>query len=562
MDEVKGGQLLVEALQAEGMDTVFGLIGSHVTEIYNALLGAPQIRHIAVRHEQAAAYMADGYARATGRPGVCVVTAGPGATNTLTATATAFADSSPTLTIAGQVPSHVLGLGKGVFHESPDQLGIFRPVTGWTGRPRTAGEIPRLVHAAFRALRGRRPRPAYLEIPCDLLEGTTKREPWEPRAVRLPRAPEAEVRKAAACLRESAAPALWAGGGVIRSGASEELRALAETLGAPVFTTCNGKGAIPADHDLALDYWLPAADHGAPPRQRRRRHDLALDCRLPAGPAVDLLNMADLVLAVGTRFTAMATGGWRIALPRLLQVDIDPSEIGKNYPVEVGLVGDAKIVLRQIREALAKGGFGERPSRAADVARVRGLVHAEAEHRFPEALRLLRDVRATLDRDAIVVCDITTLATLGRRYFPVYEPMTFLCPLGFGTLGYAFPAALGAKVGQPERQVVAVCGDGGFLFNAQELATAVQDRLSVVVLLINDGGYGAFREWQRKHGSERVKAVDLLTPDFMLLAQAFGAVGMRAKGLEDVGPLLKAACKETKPVLLEVPVALQHPGFG
>lgn len=562
MDEVKGAQLLVEALHAEGVNAVFGLIGSHVMEIYNALQETQQIRHIAVRHEQAAGYMADGYARVTGWPGLCLVTAGPGATNTLTATATAFADSSPTLTIAGQVPSHVLGLGKGVFHESPDQLGIFRSVTGWHGRPRTVGEIPRLLHAAFRALRRGRPRPAYLEIPCDLLEGTAKRGPWVPRAVRLPRAPQAAVRKAAACLRESVAPALWAGGGVIRSGASEELRALAETLGAPVFMTCSGKGAIPADHDLAVDYWLPAADHGAPLRQGRDRSDQALDNRLPAGPAIDLLNMADLLLAVGTRFTAMATGGWRITLPRLLQIDIDPNEIGKNYPVEVGLVGDAKIVLRQIHEALVEEGCRQRPSRAVDVARVRALVQSEAEQRFPDALRLLRDIRASLDRDAIVVCDITTLATLGRRYFPVYEPRTFLCPLGFGTLGYAFPAALGAKVAQPARQVVALCGDGGFLFNAQELATAVQNRLNVVVLLINDGGYGAFREWQRKHASGSVVAVDLLTPDFMALARAFGAVGMRAKGLEDVGPLLEAACKETGPVLLEVPVALQHPGYG
>lgn len=538
LEEVKGGHLLVEALQAEGVDTVFGLIGSHVTEVYDALLAAPEIRHIDARHEQAAAHMADGYARATGRPGVCLVTAGPGATNTLTATATAFADSSPLFNIAGQVPSDVLGLGKGVFHECPDQLGIFRPVTGWRGRPRAVSEIPRLVHAALRALRVRRPRPAYLEIPCDLLEGTAKRETWVRRGVKSLRAPDAEVRKAAACLRESVAPALWVGGGVIRSGASQELRALAETLGGPVFTTCSGKGAIAADHDLALDYWLPTA------------------------PAVELLKTTDLVLAVGSRFTAMATAGWRISLPRLIQIDIDPGEIGKNYPVEVGLVGDAKIVLRQIREALAEEGYGQRPSRAADVARVRRLVQADAEQRFPDALQLLRDMRSVLDRDAIVVCDITTLATLGRRYFPVYEPRTFICPLGFGTLGYAFPAALGAKSGQPDRQVVALCGDGGFLFNAQELATAVQNQLNVVVLLINDGGYGAIRDWQRKHANGRITAVDLHTPDFGVLAQAFGAVGMRAGQLKDVGPLLQAACKENRPVLLEVPVTLEHPGFG
>ncbi len=538
MDAMTGAQLLVDTLRAEGVDTVFGLIGSHVTAAYDALLGAPEIRTIDARHEQGAAYMADGYARATGRPGVCLVTAGPGATNTLTATATAFADSSPILVIAGQVPSDVLGLGKGVFHECADQLGMFRSVTGWTGRPWRASEIPGLVRDAFTTLRRARPRPAYLEIPCDLLEVTAPRASLGPSESRSPRAPDVEVRKAVGMLRASWAPALWAGGGVIRSGASQELRALAEALGAPVFVTCSGKGAIPADHPLAVDYWLPAE------------------------PARSLLKAADLVLGVGTRFTSMATTGWRVPLPRLLQIDIDPGEIGKNYPVELGVVGDARTVLRQIREAAAEEGWGDRPSRAAEVARVRRLVEADAARRFPDSLRLLRDIRATLDREAIVVCDITTLATLGRRYFPVYEPNTFVCPLGFGTLGSAYPIALGAKAGRPDRQVVALCGDGGFLFNVQELATAVQSGLNVVVLLINDGGYGAIRDWQRRHASGRFTGVDLHTPDFVTLAQAFGAVGVRAKGVEDAGDLLRAALRESRPVLLEVPVTLEHPGFG
>ena len=535
--EIKGGRLLVEALRSEGVDTLFGMIGSHVTEVYDAL-PASGIRTIDVRHEQAAAYMADGYARVTGRPGVAVVTAGPGALNTLTGVGTAFADSSPILVIAGQVPSDVLGLGKGAFHECPDQLGIFRSITGWSGRPKSVAEIPDAVHDAFAELRGARPRPAYLEIPSDLLERTGVATGAGPRPTPVRRAADADVRRAAARLARSVAPALWAGGGVLRSGASAELRVLAEALGAPVFVTCGGKGAIPADHPLAVDYWLPAE------------------------PAQALLAASDLVLAIGSRFTSMATAGWTLPMPPLVQIDLDPAELGKNYPVALGLVGDAQTVLGQILEAAPPGGWGRRASRVGAVARVRATVEAEAGRRFPDALRLLAAIRSAAGRDAIVVCDITTLGTLARRYLPVYEPRTFICPLGFGTLGSAYPLALGAKAGQPTRSVVAICGDGGFLFNAQELATAVQCGLDVVTVIVNDGGYGAIRDWQRRHAGGRFVGVDLHTPDFVGLARSFGAEAVRADTLESVGALLETALRARRPAVLEVPVTLEHPGFG
>jgi len=532
----KGGRLLVEALRREGVDTLFGMIGSHVTEVYDALPGSG-IRAIDVRHEQAAAYMADGYARVTGRPGVAVVTAGPGALNTLTAVGTAFADSSPILVIAGQVPSDVLGLGKGAFHECPDQLGVFRPLTGWSGRPKSAGEIPDAVHEAFAELRSARPRPAYLEVPSDLFEqpGVAAAEP---RPTPRRQAADADVRRAVARLAGSVTPALWAGGGALRSGASAELVALAEALGAPVFMTCGGKGAIPADHPLAVDYWLPAE------------------------PARALLAASDLVLAVGTRFTSMATGGWTVPMPPLVQVDLDPAEVGKNYPAALGLVGDARTVLRQILEAAPAEGWGRRASRAGAVARARAVVETEASRRFPDAMGLLAAIRSAAGREAIVVCDITTLGTLARRYFPVYEPRSFICPLGFGTLGSAYPLALGAKAAEPSRAVVAICGDGGFLFNAQELATAVQCGLDVVAVVVNDGGYGAIRDWQRRHAGGRFVGVDLHTPDFVALARAFGAEASRAETLEAVGGQLETALRARRPAVLEVPVTLEHPGFG
>jgi acetolactate synthase-1/2/3 large subunit len=534
---VTGGQLLVDALRTEGVDTLFGMIGSHVTAVYDAALGA-SLRTIDVRHEQAAAYMADGYARVTGRPGVAVVTAGPGALNTLTGVGSAYADSSPVLVIAGQVPSDVLGLGKGAFHECPDQLGMFRSITGWSGRPKSVAEIPEAVHDAFAALRGARPRPAYLEIPCDLLDGTGLAGGAGPRPTPSRPAADADVRRAIALLQGSVAPALWAGGGVLRSGAGPELGSLARALGAPVFMTCGGKGAIPADDPLAVDYWLPAE------------------------PARGLLAASDLLLAVGTRFTSMATGGWTLPLPRLVQIDIDPGELGKNYPLELGLAGDARTVLRQLVDAAPPGGFSPRASRAPGVTRVRTAVEAEARRRFPDSLGLLAAIRSAASREAVVVCDITTLGTLARRYFPVYEPRTFICPLGFGTLGSAYPLALGAKAGRPDRPVVAICGDGGFLFNAQELATAVQCGLDVVVVLVNDGGYGAIRDWQRRHAGGRFVGVDLHTPDFVGLARSFGAEAVRAETVDAVGPLLEAALRGRRPTVLEVPVTLEHPGFG
>jgi acetolactate synthase-1/2/3 large subunit len=284
-----------------------------------------------------------------------------------------------------------------------------------------------------------------------------------------------------------------------------------------------------------------------------------VDYWLPAEPARALLESADLVLAVGTRFTSMATAGWRLRMPGMVQVDVDPGELGKNYPIEAGLCGDAGAVLRQLRAAV---GGGPRAWRADAVARVRREVEEAAARSFAESHRLLGAIRSRLRRDAIVVCDITTLGTLARRYFPVYEPRTFVCPLGFGTLGSAYPLALGAKRGRPERQVVAICGDGGFLFNLQELATAAQHGLGVVALVVNDGGYGAIRDWQRRHAGGRFTGVDLVAPDFMGLAQAFGVVGLRAKGADDVGDVLEAALRETRPVLLEVPLTLEHPGFG
>jgi acetolactate synthase-1/2/3 large subunit len=539
-----GGRILVGALRAEGVDTVFGLVGSHITAVYDALHGAPEIRVIDARHEQGAAYMADGYARVTGRPGVCLVTAGPGATNTLTAVATAFADSSPLLVIAGQVPSALVGRGKGAFHECPDQLGMFRSVSKWHARAESTDAIPGLVREPFDALRAGRPRPAYLEIPCDLLDaraglarGESDHHGKAPAV--LPRPLDgAALGRAVGLLRASRAPAVWAGGGVIRSGASGSIRALAERLGAPVFMTLSGKGSLPADHPLAVDYWLPAP------------------------PAQALLDDSDLVLAVGTRFTSMATAGFSVPLPRLVQVDIDAGEIGRNYPVEVGLVGDARAVVEQLHAALAHGDGPVRESRAAAVAGVRQRIEAEASTRFADGLGLLQELRRTLDRDAIVVCDITTLGTLARRYFPVYEPGSFICPLGFGTLGSAYPLALGAKAGQPDRQVVAICGDGGFLFNLQEMAAAVQCGLSVVAIVVNDGGYGAIRDWQRRHAGGRLTGVDLHTPDFGALARAFGALSLCAKDPAELGEELAVALRASRPVLLEVPVTLEHPGFG
>ncbi|MCX6031548.1 MAG: thiamine pyrophosphate-binding protein [Chloroflexi bacterium] len=534
MATMTGGQAVVEALRAEGVRTVFGIPGLHTLHIYEALRTCPTIRHITTRHEQGAAFMADGYARATGEPGVCLTITGPGATNTLTALGNAYSDSSPVLCISSEVATGFIGQDKEVFHEIKDQLGLFAGVTAWNERVASVAEIPGAVQRAMRSLRTGRPRPAHLDVPIDLLAATGEVEiaPLEP--VERPAADPKQVCAAAALLAGARAPLIYAGGGAVLSGASAALVSLAERLGAPVVSDYMGKGAFPEDHPLSL---------GCGPWRR--------------GLIADYLARADLLLVVGARLGQIETRDWTLPLPKtLVHVDIDPTVIGRHYPATVGVVGDARQALEQIAEALKGMALHPGPSPAMEIARWQAAERAQLQGE--PGFDFMMAMQAVLARDAIVVNDAALVNAWTARYLPTCTPRSFLFPNGFAALGFGLPAALGAKVACPERQVVVVCGDGGFLFTAQELATAVQYGLNVVVMIFNDNSYGSIARLQRTYFGPTF-AADLVNPDFVRLAEAFGAWATRASTPEEVGAALAAALRANRPALIEVPVRLEPP---
>ena len=537
MAQVSGAESLVRSLVAHGVDTVFGLPGVQIMPIFDALHGHPEVRVVNVRHEQAAAYMADGYARASGRPGVALVVPGPGALNAAGALGTAYSASSPVLLISGQIGTGDLGRRRGVLHEVDDQLEVFRPLTKWSHRVMEADGIPGAVRRAFHELCTGRPRPVELELPPDVLTAPAPEGDEGPDTYAPPAPTPEAVADAAQLLSNAHRVLIWAGGGAVRSHAGEELAAVAELLGAPVVTTPEGKGAIPEDHPLSL---------GA--------------CYSTFGPAQWLAPQADVVLAVGTRFTLPMTGPWSLRPPQaLVQIDIDPEEVGQSYPAQVGLVGDARLALGALRERLEGA---QRASSWTQEEFHAARLQAEQEvHELTSfQLPIVNALRQEMDRDAVLVSGVTNVAYWANLAYPVYEPDTYLTSSYFATLGFAFPTALGAKVARPERQVVALTGDGGFLYDVGELATAVQHGINIVVVVFNDNAFGASLNDQQTRYQGRVIGTQLHNPDFVKLAESFGAVGMRAQP-EEFGPALRQALSAQRPVLLEVPIPTQTPPF-
>ena len=529
-----GGEAVVRSLAAHHVDTVFGIPGTHNLAIYEALRQTDGIRHILARHEQGAAFMADGYARASGQVGVCVSTTGPAALNTLASLGTAYSDSSPVLCIASQIPAAGIGLDKGFLHECHDQLGSFAPVTKWRARADTVAAIPEVLREAFAQMQTGRPRPTAVEIPCDTLDASD--DVAITVAATAPRlTPDAEqVEEAAQLLRAARRPVIWAGGGVISSDAGTALRQLAERLQAPIFTTVLGKGAVAEDHPLAAGNAL--------------LH--------PAARA--FLAECDLMLAVGTRFTEEETDRWGLRLPdSLIHIDIDPEEINRNYPATVGIVADARAALQEFNARLQNLGKQEHRE-AVEIANMRQEVWRYCQARAPEGVELVQTLRTALPRETIVVSDLTVAAYWCRRLLDIYEPRTYIYPWGFCTLGFGLPAAIGAKVARPDRPVVVLCGDGGFLFNCQELAAAVQSKVPLVVLVFNDSAYGVLRPQQEvRYGGAH--AVDLVNPDFMALAGAFGVDGCRVTSIEQLGPTVAKAIEADKTTVIELPGTLPWP---
>ncbi len=531
-----GAHLLVESLVAEGVDVLFGIPGVGTLAVYDAFVDHPELRHIEVRHEQSAVFMADGYARASGRVGVAFTSNGPGALNTITAMSTANNDSVPVLHMVSENPPQVRRKGKGHFHDISDQFGIFRPVTGHAAQVALAEEIPAAVSAAFFALRNRRPRPALVEFANEAFTTETAAMPL-PMTQRVERQPDAAAVAAAAdVLAGAKRPVVWAGGGIATAEASAALTRIVERLGAPVITTQKGKGAVDSDHPLHLGNWANEQ------------------------PTRDLIDACDVLLAVGTRFSYFPTGGWSLRLPdRIVQIDIDPAEIGRNYRVEAGIVADSLLALEAIEAELDRIGHEPLPWRDQEVAAT--LARITKAVGIPVEIQVLDQIRSVLPPESLVFNDPTTIAFWARSHWRTDRPRTWFVPSGFGTLGFALPASIGARIARPDVPSVAVIGDAGVMFTIQDLMTAVQENVPAIVMVFNDEGYGVERRHQ-DHLYGRRSGVDVRPPDFVAVARAFGARGIRVDDLSRVGETLESVLEAEGPTLIEIPNRFDHPGYG
>ena len=533
MPQMTGAEALTRQLRSEGVDTVFALPGVQIMDAFDALYAhRDAIRLIHTRHEQATTYMADGYAKSSGKVGVALVVPGPGALNAAAGLGTAYASSSPVLLISGQIASTSLGRRRGELHEVEEQLDVFKPITKWNHRVTRVDAIPEAVHAAFRELRTGRPRPVELEIPPDTLAASADARIIE--AENYPgHAPDPEqIEAAARLLARAERPAILAGGGTVTAGASAELVALAELLQAPVITNQQSKGIIADEHPLHLgvNYIIT--------------------------PVEALLRDTDVLLCVGTRLLIRDADA--DAMPTIIHIDIDETEIGKNFTTEIGIVADAREALQHLLQQL--GTAGPRESREDEISTLRAAFRDGVRELAPEQTNIIDVLRSELDDDAIIVSGVTNIGYWSIIMMPVDKPRLFLTSSYFGTLGYAFPTALGAKVAHPEKQVVALCGDGGFLYSPQELSTAARFGINVVAIVFNNNAYGASR-WDQIHRfDEHFIGTDLHNPDFMKLAEAYGVAGLRCRA-EDLGASLKEALSLDAPVLLEIEVPIMMPPF-
>jgi acetolactate synthase-1/2/3 large subunit len=525
MARMTGGGALVEMLRRNQVDTIFALPGVQNDALFVAFYDAGEaLRVIHTRHEQGAAYMAFGYARATGKVGAYAVVPGPGMLNTTAALATAYATNAPVLCISGQVASDLIGRGFGLLHEIPDQLGILERLTKWAARIEHPTQTGRLVNEAFRQLCEGRPRPVGLEIPPDVLALAI--EVLLPAVESSPEiaAPDPElIDKAAALLADAKKPLFFVGSGAV--GATEEVLVIAEMLDAPVVSFTGGKGIVSDRHYLAQ----------------------------PALAGHELWRETDIVLAVGTRLHQPLTR-WGVDRDlKLIRIDIDPVEITRIARPALGIVADAKPALAALYRALERRA-PKRHSRKDELEALKSRTLASLADKLGPQCEYLKVIRAELPDEGIYVEDLTQVGYVGRMAFPVYHPRTYIHSGYQGTLGFGFATALGAKVGRPDRPVVSVSGDGGFMYNVQELSTAVKHGIDIVAIVFADGAFGNVRRMQKEDYGNRLIGVDLLNPQFPKMAESFGAAGVRTTTPEGLGRELAAALKRRGTTLIEVSV--------
>ncbi len=529
-----GAQIVWEALVREGVTTVFGYPGGAILPAYDAMLEYP-IRHVLVRHEQGATHMADGYARASGEVGVAIATSGPGATNMVTGIATAMLDSSPILCITGQVGSKVIGTD--AFQET-DVTGVTLPITKHNYLVSDVDDVAPTIHEALYVARSGRPGPVLVDITKDAQQASTEMQ-WDPGAVKLPgyrpdlRASDAEYRRAAELINGSKRPLILAGHGVQLAGASAEVRQLAERADMPLAMTLLGIGGFPALHPLNLgmmgmhgEAWVNQA-----------------------------VQEADLLLALGMRFDDRVTGNVKTYAPnaRKVHIDIDPSEFNKNVQVDVALAGDLRMVLEELSPLIAAG---NRKSWLAAIREMKGEVAVRDIQNLPDsghlyAAHVIHDIWRLTKGKAVVVTDVGQHQMWEAQYYHHEQPRSLITSGGLGTMGFALPAAIGAKLAQPDAEVWVVAGDGGFQMTMAELATIAQEKIKINVAIINNGYLGMVRQWQEFFYERRYAATPLLSPDFAKLAECFGLTGMQVDKRQDVVPSVERARADERTVVID-----------
>ncbi|CAB4322763.1 MAG: biosynthetic-type acetolactate synthase large subunit [Actinobacteria bacterium] len=544
--KTNGGAALIKSLELEGVEVIFGLPGGAILPVYDPIIDSP-IRHILVRHEQGAGHMAEGYAHATGRPGVAMVTSGPAATNIVTPLADAYMDSVPLVVITGQVGT--AGIGTDAFQEV-DTVGMTRSITKHNELVTRAEDIPRVIREAFHIATTGRPGPVLVDIPKDIVDPTNPNSAMDwywPDSVDLPgynpqmEGDPALIEAAARLILASERPVLYAGGGILKARAAEALTALAELLDIPVVTTLMGRGGIPDDHPLCLG--MPGM-HGN-------------------YTAVMSMQESDLLIALGSRFDDRVTGKLAEFAPhaKIIHVDIDPAELGKVRRPDVGITGDCRLVIEELINALKILGTDTQPDRSSWRSTLSGwqekypLTYTQSQ--TGELLKpqfVLEQLRDNTPDDCIVASGVGQHQMWTAQYWKFNHPYTWINSGGLGTMGFAVPAAIGAKVGRPDRMVWAVDGDGCFQMTAQELVTAASERIPVKIAILNNAYLGMVRQWQEMFYEERYSEVFLSPdlPDYKMWAEAMGCVGMRVESPEDVLPAIQRANEiDDRPVVID-----------
>jgi len=537
-----GADAVVACLKHQGVEVIFGMTGGSIMPAYDALFRDGQIKHMIVGHEQGAAHMAEGYARATGKVGVVMTTSGPGATNLVTGLADAFMDSTPMVAITGQVTSNLLG--NDAFQEA-DMRGITMPITKHNYQIKSVEELPEVFAEAFFVALSGRPGPVLIDLPKDVMTA-----PWDgllaapsaPTGYKPPyRGHPLQIERALKVLAQASRPVILAGGGVVTAGAHQELRDLAHAAGIPVTTSLMGLGAFPADDELFLG--MPGM-HGT-------------------GYANLALYHSDLILCVGNRLDDRVTGRLDSFAPgaRFIHVDVDPSEIGKNLPCLVPIVGDAKPVLKALAEGAAA--WEQKPDYSLwrDQIETWKSCYPMTYAQKPPAIApqaVVETLGRLLPQDAIVVTGVGQHQMYTAQFYPFKEPRTLITSGGLGTMGFGLPAAVGAKVGSPDKEVFLIDGDGSFLMTIQELATAVRYRVGLVVLILNNNFLGMVRQWQEMFLDKRQAETELQPPPYAVVAQAFGGLGRQVTTAEELEPAIAwaraQAAEKHLPVVLNVMV--------